>query len=191
MHTSDTSAPGDAGGRSKLSGTPQDPPPDETQGTEDGAAPRANCAATTAKGKPCRNPASVGGVCRLHARKRPRRAQRSAREASNARAPEQTPADAAGPLPAADPMERLRLLQEAAERRAFEAHRSGEEEGNGDKDQSFNRNARLVATLARARHAIGPKKKESGQTESGTKEEGAKDAGTSTTPDVKIPPNTR
>jgi hypothetical protein len=59
----------------------------------------------------------------------------------------------AGPPLPADPLRRLQLLQDAAEHRAFQAHRAGE--AGGDKqDASFNRNARLAATIARVRLAL-------------------------------------
>jgi hypothetical protein len=58
------------------------------------------------------------------------------------------------PDPEGIELERLRLLQEAAERHAFDADRGVAVGENGDKDLAFNRNARTAAALARARRAL-------------------------------------
>jgi hypothetical protein len=63
----------------------------------------------------------------------------------------------------AEELERLRLLQDAAERHAFDADRAIAEGENGDQDASFNRNARLAATLARTRHALAKPKHAEGE----------------------------
>lgn len=64
------------------------------------------------------------------------------------------------PDPEAIELERLRLLQEAAERHAFAADRAIGVGDNGDKDLAFNRNARTAATLLRTRRALAKPKDE-------------------------------
>ncbi len=50
-----------------------------------------------------------------------------------------------------DDLEKLRLLQEATERHAFSADEAMKSGGNGNKDATFNSNARTAAALAKAR----------------------------------------
>ena len=122
------------------------------------------CGAVTRRGRPCRNPAEAGGFCRLHAPPKP---------ASE---------HGASPLPA-DPIGRLELLQDAAERRALEAHRAGEDGNNGKLDASFNRNARLAATLARARLALARAQAKG--------DEAAAEGEEESSPDFELPDNKR
>lgn len=134
------------------------------------------CGAPTRTGEPCRNWPVENGRCRLHAATGDRRPPDNA----------QPGPDSGGPLPAADPAGRLELLQDAAERRALEAHRAGEDGDNGKLDASFARNARLAATLARARLALTRARAKGG-------EAGADGAGDEVdeTPDYRLPDNKR
>jgi hypothetical protein len=101
------------------------------------------CGAVTRRGRPCRNRAEATGLCRLHAGAAPITTTITVPEPG-----------ASGQLPPADPAGRLELLQDAAERHALEAIRAGEAGEAEKSDASFNRNARLAATLARARLAL-------------------------------------
>lgn len=128
MHTSDESASGEGPGRSSSL----------EPAAEDVAAPVSDgkpvCGFPLAKMNKsgtftCRNPpVDDGERCRLHV--------------------------GLTPDPEAIELERLRLLQEAAERHAFAADRAIGVGENGDKDLAFNRNARTAATLLRTRRAL-------------------------------------
>ena len=151
MHTSDKSARGEQPGRSSDS---------QAADSRVEKAARLPCGATTAKGKPCRKWAVKDGLCRTHIYKSAGAPAVPAVTAVPA-APEAAPSEA--PVAYAIPsnnreLERLRKLQEAAERHAFQADRAIEEEGNGTHDAAFNRNARTAAALARTRHALAKEK---------------------------------
>jgi hypothetical protein len=118
----------------------------------DRAAPR-RCGARTLRGEQCRNGATNGPFCRRH-----RNGAASGTGASEHPLPDRT---ADGQLPTvADSIGRIEQLQDAAERRALEAHQAGQDDVQ--QDAVFNRNARLAATLARTRLALA-KAKASGE----------------------------
>lgn len=144
MPTSRTSAPRKSPGRSAI--------PPKSNAPAEGEA--RICGAPTTKGGTCRIKVAGEGHCPVHGGRAEPAAANARKSRRAARAAPATPSDADAPLPAADPMERLRLLQEAAEKRAFEAYRADEGGGDDKLDAAFNRNARLVATLARTRHAL-------------------------------------
>ena len=142
--------------------------------------PGRRCGVPTRRGGRCRNPAGPTGRCSLHA---------------GAALPLADPENG-GPLPPADdPGGRLELLQDAAERRALEALRAGEEGDNGRLDASFARNARLAATLARTRLALSRargKPRDGGAGSGGSKEGGTDEgAGAEETAEIALPDNER
>ena len=94
-----------------------------------------HCGAPTRRGRACRNPSRGGGRCRLH---------------DGSPAAPSPPSD----FLTTDPVQRLQVLQDAAEHRALKAHHGGSGDGTDKLDAAFNRNARLAATIARVRMAL-------------------------------------